>query len=128
MVPTYFNPSFRQYWSLGLALQAPRLLETLHHSQKNYTLVPRSAVGCNKHSNSSYPRMLQEYDWDKLHPFQRRSFRRFPDETEFIPQISSFQPLSSLQNGIQDGKIILVNGTVLSGIDEVCELMNYGVL
>ncbi|KAK7439021.1 hypothetical protein VKT23_017727 [Stygiomarasmius scandens] len=67
----------------------------------------------------------KEYDWDKLHPFQRRSFRRFPDETEFIPQISSFQPLSSLQNGIQDGRIILVNGTVLSGIDEIILATGY---
>ncbi|KAF5371257.1 hypothetical protein D9758_004238 [Tetrapyrgos nigripes] len=67
----------------------------------------------------------KEYDWDKLHPFQRRSFRRFPAETEFIPQISSFQPLSSLQNGIQDGQIILVNGTVLSGIDEIILATGY---
>ncbi|THU85250.1 FAD/NAD-P-binding domain-containing protein [Dendrothele bispora CBS 962.96] len=55
----------------------------------------------------------KEYDWDKLHPFQRRSFRRFPSETEFIPQISSFKPLSSLDNGIRGGQIVLFNGSII---------------
>ena len=62
----------------------------------------------------------QKYDWEKLHPFQRRSFKRFPPETEFVPEISAFEPLSSLQHGIKNGKIVLVNGTVITDIDEVC--------
>ncbi|KAH7879432.1 FAD/NAD-P-binding domain-containing protein [Lentinula edodes] len=68
----------------------------------------------------------KEYaDWETLHPFQRRSFRRFPDETEFIPKISHFESLSSLDNGIKDGKIVLVNGTVLENIDEVILATGY---
>lgn len=61
----------------------------------------------------------KKYDWDRLHPFQRRSFQRFPAETEFIPEISRFDTLPSLNNGIKDGKILLANGTVLTNIDEV---------
>lgn len=64
--------------------------------------------------------VLQKYDWDTLHPFQRRSFRRFPSETEFIPEISKFESLESLDVGIKNGKITLTNGTVLTDIDEVC--------
>ena len=55
-----------------------------------------------------------------MHPFQRRSIRRFPKGTEFVPEIKEFEPLASLTDGAEDGKIRLVNGTVLSGIDEVC--------
>ncbi|KAI0691903.1 FAD/NAD-P-binding domain-containing protein [Cytidiella melzeri] len=61
------------------------------------------------------------YDWDKLHPFQRRSFRRFPPETEFIPQIEKFEPLESLDGGIKNGNIKLTNGTILTGIDEALQ-------
>jgi len=67
----------------------------------------------------------KKYDWEKLHPFQRRSFKRFPSETEFVPQISSFEPLSSLHEGIKDGKIVLVNGTVLQGVDEIILATGY---
>ncbi|KAE9402321.1 FAD/NAD-P-binding domain-containing protein [Gymnopus androsaceus JB14] len=67
----------------------------------------------------------KKYDWDKLHPFQRRSFNRFPVETEFIPEISHFEPLPSLDNGIKDGKIVLVNGTILTNIDEIILATGY---
>lgn len=58
------------------------------------------------------------YDWNTLHPFQRRSFRRFPQNAELIPEIKSFGPLETYDQGIKDGKIELINGTVLEGIDE----------
>ncbi|EIN12652.1 hypothetical protein PUNSTDRAFT_61629, partial [Punctularia strigosozonata HHB-11173 SS5] len=61
----------------------------------------------------------KEYDWSKLHAFQRRSFRRFPASTEWVSEIRSFEPLASHDDGIQSGEITLINGTVLSGIDEV---------
>ncbi|KAJ7442530.1 FAD/NAD-P-binding domain-containing protein [Mycena galericulata] len=54
-----------------------------------------------------------------LHPFQLRSLLRFPDGTEFVPEIGHFEPLDEYDQGIQAGKIHLVNGTVLDGIDEV---------
>ncbi|KAF5364604.1 hypothetical protein D9758_005614 [Tetrapyrgos nigripes] len=67
----------------------------------------------------------RKIDWENLHPLQRRSFMRFPKETEFIPEISSFQPLPSLEYGIQKGQIVLINGTVLSGIDEIILATGY---
>ncbi|KAJ7505589.1 FAD/NAD-P-binding domain-containing protein [Mycena galericulata] len=48
-----------------------------------------------------------------------RSFRRFPDNAEFVPEIAHFEQLDQFDQGIQAGKIHLVNGTVLHGIDEV---------
>ncbi|KIP07707.1 hypothetical protein PHLGIDRAFT_127476 [Phlebiopsis gigantea 11061_1 CR5-6] len=65
------------------------------------------------------------YDWDKLHPFQRRSFRRFPSSAEFIGEIKSFGELASLDNGIVGGKIYLKNGTVLEGVDEIILATGY---
>ncbi|KAJ3794209.1 FAD/NAD-P-binding domain-containing protein [Lentinula aff. detonsa] len=76
-------------------------------------------------ANKVYASHKEYADWDTLHPFQRRSFRRFPQETEFLPQISHFEPLSSLDNGIKDGKIVLVNGTVLENIDEIILATGY---
>ncbi|KAG7443178.1 FAD/NAD-P-binding domain-containing protein [Guyanagaster necrorhizus] len=67
----------------------------------------------------------KKYVWDNLHPFQRRSFRRFPPETEFIPEIASFSALPSFDNGIKAGKITLVNGSVLEGIDEIILATGY---
>ncbi|KAI0343689.1 FAD/NAD-P-binding domain-containing protein [Trametopsis cervina] len=67
----------------------------------------------------------KKYDWEKLHPFQRRSFRRFPAETEFIPTIAALEPLASLDHGIKDGKVKLTNGTVLTGIDEIILATGY---
>ncbi|KAJ7070315.1 FAD/NAD-P-binding domain-containing protein [Mycena belliarum] len=54
------------------------------------------------------------------HPFQLRSLRRFPNTTEFVPEIAHFDPLDVHDHGIKDGIIQLVNGTELHGIDEVC--------
>lgn len=70
----------------------------------------------------------KKYDWDRLHPFQRRSFKRFPAETEFIPEISRFDTLTSLDNGIKDGKIFLANGTVLKNIDEVSRAFTFTLI
>ncbi|KAF9073557.1 FAD/NAD-P-binding domain-containing protein [Rhodocollybia butyracea] len=67
----------------------------------------------------------RKFDWDNLHPFQRRSINRFPPETEFIPEISQFEPLPSLDNGIRNGKIRLVNGTYLENIDEIILATGY---
>ncbi|KAI0341061.1 FAD/NAD-P-binding domain-containing protein [Trametopsis cervina] len=67
----------------------------------------------------------KKYDWEKLNPFQRRSFRRFPEETEFVPQIAAFEPLASLSHGIKDGKIKLTNGSLLTGIDEIILATGY---
>ncbi|KAJ6518410.1 FAD/NAD-P-binding domain-containing protein [Mycena vulgaris] len=48
-----------------------------------------------------------------------RSFFRFPNATEFVPEIERFEPLAEHDKGIKDGRIHLVNGTVLHGIDEI---------
>ncbi|KAI0691902.1 FAD/NAD-P-binding domain-containing protein [Cytidiella melzeri] len=65
------------------------------------------------------------YDWDKLHWFQRRCFRRFPPENEFIPQIEKFEPLETLSDGIRNGYIKLMNGTILTGVDEIILATGY---
>ncbi|KAJ7735643.1 FAD/NAD-P-binding domain-containing protein [Mycena maculata] len=44
---------------------------------------------------------------------------RFPNITEFVPEIAFFEPLSGHRNGIRSGKIHLINGSILEGIDEV---------
>ena len=69
--------------------------------------------------------LRQPYEWDKLHPFQRRSFRRFPSSTEFIGEIESFGKLASLDNGILGGQIHLKNGTSLEGVDEIILATGY---
>ena len=69
--------------------------------------------------------LSQNYEWDKLHPFQRRSFRRFPQVTKFIGEIEKFEPLQSLNQGIKHGNIKLKNGTVLTDFDEVRNLQFY---
>ncbi|KAI0821409.1 FAD/NAD-P-binding domain-containing protein [Irpex lacteus] len=67
----------------------------------------------------------KNYDWDKLHPFQRRSFRRFPKETKFIGEIEKFERLESLNHGIKNGNIKLKNGTTLTGFDEIILATGY---
>ncbi|KAJ7433059.1 FAD/NAD-P-binding domain-containing protein [Mycena galericulata] len=44
---------------------------------------------------------------------------RFPNITEFVPEIAFLEPLSGHRSGIRSGKIHLVNGSVLQGIDEI---------
>ncbi|KAJ7250079.1 hypothetical protein B0H12DRAFT_1121475 [Mycena haematopus] len=48
-----------------------------------------------------------------------RSLSRFPNVTEFVPEIASFKPLKSHTDGIRSGEIYLLNGTSLQGIDEI---------
>ncbi|KAI0090718.1 FAD/NAD-P-binding domain-containing protein [Irpex rosettiformis] len=67
----------------------------------------------------------KNYEWDKLHPFQRRSFRRFPKETKFIGEIEQFKPLQSLNHGIKNGDIKLKNGTTLTDFDEIILATGY---
>ncbi|KAJ6622641.1 FAD/NAD-P-binding domain-containing protein [Mycena sp. CBHHK59/15] len=43
----------------------------------------------------------------------RRSLSRFPKNTEFVPEILSFEPLHRHDHGIRDGEIHLVNGSVI---------------
>jgi len=62
---------------------------------------------------------------ETYHAFERRSLRRFPSTTKFIPEIVSFTSLPSDDEGIQHGKIVLKNGTVLTGIDEIILATGY---
>ncbi|KAJ7802414.1 FAD/NAD-P-binding domain-containing protein [Mycena olivaceomarginata] len=57
---------------------------------------------------------------ENIHPFKLRSLLRFPEVTEFVPEIDHFGALAAHDKGIKDGEIHLLNGTVLHGIDEVC--------
>ncbi|KAJ7808675.1 FAD/NAD-P-binding domain-containing protein [Mycena olivaceomarginata] len=50
---------------------------------------------------------------------RQRSLSRFPNMTEFVPEIASFKPLKKHTAGIRDGKIHLINGSILQGIDEI---------
>ncbi|KAJ7738333.1 FAD/NAD-P-binding domain-containing protein [Mycena metata] len=50
---------------------------------------------------------------------RQRSLTRFPAITEFIPEIASFEPLQKHGDGIRKGKIHLVNGSVMQGVDEI---------
>ncbi|KAJ7474925.1 FAD/NAD-P-binding domain-containing protein [Mycena latifolia] len=59
----------------------------------------------------------EKYAFDILH--------RFPNGVEIVPEISSFEPLDGFQNGIKDGKIRLINGTILEGIDEIILATGY---
>jgi hypothetical protein len=60
----------------------------------------------------------KDYDWNKLHPFRRRAFRRLPSQAEVIPEIRTFGPLEKGE-AIREGRIELVNGTTITGVDEV---------
>ncbi|KAJ6526811.1 hypothetical protein B0H19DRAFT_1275646 [Mycena capillaripes] len=50
---------------------------------------------------------------------------RFPDTTEIVPEILSFEPLDSRDVGIKAGKIRLVNGSVIDEIDEIILATGY---
>ncbi|KAJ7471617.1 FAD/NAD-P-binding domain-containing protein [Mycena galericulata] len=50
---------------------------------------------------------------------------KFPAKAEIVPEISSFDPLSSDAAGIRAGVIRLANGSELSGIDEVILATGY---
>ncbi|KAJ7471623.1 FAD/NAD-P-binding domain-containing protein [Mycena galericulata] len=49
----------------------------------------------------------------------------FPEKVEIVPEISSFDPLSADDVGIKAGVIRLVNGSALSGIDEIILATGY---
>ncbi|KZV64546.1 FAD/NAD-P-binding domain-containing protein [Peniophora sp. CONT] len=67
----------------------------------------------------------KDYIWEKLHPFQRRSFKRLPESAFFLPEIASFEPLEEGVKGIQSGKITFINGSSLEGVDEVILATGY---
>ncbi|KAJ7124604.1 FAD/NAD-P-binding domain-containing protein [Mycena crocata] len=50
---------------------------------------------------------------------------RYPDNAEIVPEIAAFEPLVRYDAGIKDGRIRLVNGTVLQGIDEIILATGY---
>ncbi|KAJ7834519.1 FAD/NAD-P-binding domain-containing protein [Mycena leptocephala] len=54
-----------------------------------------------------------------------RSLSRFPNTTEFVPEIASFDPLKTHADGIRDGKIHFINGSTLQGIDEIILATGY---
>lgn len=56
-------------------------------------------------------------------PSERRAIfnLRVYRDAERIPEIEELQPLESLTEGIQKGHILLKNGSVITGIDEVCK-------
>ncbi|KAF7348163.1 Dimethylaniline monooxygenase [Mycena sanguinolenta] len=54
-----------------------------------------------------------------------RSLSRFPNVTEFVPEIASFKPLKTHTDGIRSGEIHLINGSSLQGIDEIILATGY---
>ncbi|KAJ7816956.1 FAD/NAD(P)-binding domain-containing protein [Mycena olivaceomarginata] len=56
---------------------------------------------------------------------RQRSLSRFPNITEFVPEIAAFEPLESRTDGIRNGKIHLMNGSILQGIDEIILATGY---
>ncbi|KAF8208943.1 hypothetical protein K438DRAFT_1811469 [Mycena galopus ATCC 62051] len=49
----------------------------------------------------------------------------FGDKAEIIPEISSFEPLRGSDIGIKAGRIKLINGTMIEGIDEIILATGY---
>ncbi|KAJ7823079.1 FAD/NAD-P-binding domain-containing protein [Mycena olivaceomarginata] len=49
----------------------------------------------------------------------------FAEKTEIVPEIASFEPLANNDEGIRAGRITLVNGTVIHGIDEIILATGY---
>ncbi|KAF7333154.1 Dimethylaniline monooxygenase [Mycena venus] len=58
-------------------------------------------------------------------PPRLRSLSRFPNITEFVPEIASFEPLKTQADGIRSGRIHLINGSILQGIDEIILATGY---
>ncbi|KAJ7022180.1 FAD/NAD-P-binding domain-containing protein [Mycena alexandri] len=56
---------------------------------------------------------------DSMPSMRQLDLSRFPNITEFVPEIAFLEPLSGHRNGIRSGKIHLINGSVLQGIDEM---------
>ncbi|KAJ7808152.1 FAD/NAD-P-binding domain-containing protein [Mycena olivaceomarginata] len=91
-----------------------------YHSHRTGTLSGMRAsvliVGSSV-SASEIARDISPYT-DRLIASVRLSLSRFPNATEIVPEIAFFEPLKTHTNGIRNGKIYLINGTVLQGIDE----------
>ncbi|KAJ7274073.1 FAD/NAD-P-binding domain-containing protein [Mycena rebaudengoi] len=56
---------------------------------------------------------------------RQRSLARFPITTEFVPEIASFAPLGRHDIGLRNGKISLINGSIIQGIDEIILATGY---
>ncbi|KAJ7075563.1 FAD/NAD-P-binding domain-containing protein [Mycena belliarum] len=50
---------------------------------------------------------------------------RWPSNAEIVPEIAAFEPLGRFDEGISAGRIRLVNGTLLDGIDEILLATGY---
>lgn len=50
---------------------------------------------------------------------RERMFHRLYAGAEVVPEIEELQHLDSLEDGIQNGKILFKNGSTLTGVDEV---------
>ncbi|KAF8215144.1 hypothetical protein K438DRAFT_1800780 [Mycena galopus ATCC 62051] len=57
---------------------------------------------------------------------RQRILVKFPNTTEFVPEIAFFEPLQSHTDGIHSGKIHLINGSVLQGFDEIILATGFG--
>ncbi|KAJ7792160.1 FAD/NAD-P-binding domain-containing protein [Mycena olivaceomarginata] len=62
---------------------------------------------------------LQASGLPSMPSMRQLDLSRFPNITEFVPEIAFLEPLSGHRNGIRSGKIHLINGSVLQGIDEI---------
>ncbi|VDC00852.1 unnamed protein product [Peniophora sp. CBMAI 1063] len=100
-----------------------------HYANKTVLVVGASVSGSEiARDIAPYVKTLyvsrKAYDWEKLHPYQRRSFKRLPANTNLVPEIASFEPLKG--QGIQSGKIAFVNGSTLElGVDEIIFATGY---
>ncbi|VDB96834.1 unnamed protein product [Peniophora sp. CBMAI 1063] len=101
-----------------------------HYANKTVLIVGASVSGSEiARDVAPFVRKLyvsrKDYVWEKLHPFQRRSFKRLPESAEVVPEIKSFGPLEEDVQGIQSGKITFINGSVIEGVDEVILATGY---
>ncbi|KZV64548.1 FAD/NAD-P-binding domain-containing protein [Peniophora sp. CONT] len=100
-----------------------------HYANKTVLVVGASVSGSEiARDIAPYVKTLyisrKAYDWEKLHPYQRRSFKRLPATANLVPEIASFEPLEGRE--IQSGKIAFVNGSTLAlGVDEIIFATGY---
>ncbi|KZV64547.1 FAD/NAD-P-binding domain-containing protein [Peniophora sp. CONT] len=114
----------------GYSIYHSRAYRRPEHYSNKTVLIVGSSVSASEIARDIAPHVeklylsRKDYDWDNLHPFQRRSYKRLPAITNLVPEIASFEPLEG--HGIQSGKIAFVNGSTLElGIDEIILATGY---
>ncbi|KAJ7289100.1 FAD/NAD-P-binding domain-containing protein [Mycena rebaudengoi] len=109
---------------------------SMHHSQSyrhperyagKTVLIVGGSISATQIGRSIFPfahRVFASVRESKRHD-RVKEIVKFADQIEVVPEISFFEPLDANAKGIQSGRIHLVNGTILQGLDMIILATGY---